>query len=70
MLAPFADHLLSWLKTLFRNAGSTAVRSRTLADMLNISLRTVQWYLSKLEAAGLVAKRGKKGGWLPVTTGA
>ena len=62
---PFADVILRVLADLARLRGGP-VASRLLADFVpGAALRTIKWYLAKLERAGLVRRRSPRGGWLP-----
>ncbi len=62
-LLPFATRILRVLGELARGG---PVRSATLADFIpGAALRTIKWYLAKLERAGLVCRRSPRGGWLP-----
>ena len=42
------------------------VRTRVLADLAGKHDRTVRHVLVRMEARGLVERRGQRGGWLPV----
>lgn len=63
-LNPFAQLLLRTLDQAYRDLHG-AVKMRQLVARLNQPRRTIQYYLARLEAAGQVRRKGKKGGWLP-----
>lgn len=44
------------------------VRTRVLADFATYSERWVRYALVALESRGLIARRGERGGWLPVAS--
>ncbi|WP_119073114.1 hypothetical protein [Aggregatilinea lenta] len=45
------------------------VRTRVIADLTGKHDRTVRGVLVRLEARGLVERRGQRGGWLPARDG-
>lgn len=61
---PFADYLYRKLRELSVLLDGP-VPSFTLAIETNCAQRTARLYAARLEAAGLVQRRGVKGGWLP-----
>lgn len=63
-LLPFADVILRLLARLSGRA-RRPVRTIDLSARTGAALRTLRWYLARLEAAGLVTRRSPKSGWLP-----
>ena len=49
-----------------RKCGAAAVKTREVAPRAHYSVRMVQYHLARLEDCGLVARRGSRGGWVPV----
>ncbi len=45
------------------------VRTRVIADLTGKHDRTIRGVLVRLEARGLVERRGQRGGWLPARDG-
>lgn len=54
------------LKELHQRAGGCAVRTVILAGLLGKNDRTMRLYLSRLESLGIVSRRGRRGGWVPM----
>ena len=53
------------LKQLHRVTGGGAVRTTLLADHVGKNDRTLRLYLARMEAKGVVQRRGCRGGWIP-----
>lgn len=64
-LAPFEERLLQVIGHVSRRSGGLPARTAAICSELGHanSVRTIQWYLQRLETRGHISRVSKKTGW-------